>query len=105
MLDWLIQAYGQKAHGTTGLKPYEEFIQYWKRPALQPLALEAFEAAYWKEAAVHPDLIIYKSEKILPIPIPHRYVGKKVWVKVGHNLVSVYYEDIAHQGTYNPKRL
>lgn len=24
--------------------------------------------------------------------MPHRYVGKKVWVKVTHNLVSVFYE-------------
>lgn len=90
MLDWLINTYGQRAHGTTGLKPYEEFISI-EKPALQPLALEAFEAAYWKEAAVHPDHYIQVKKK--SYSIPHRYVGKKVWVKVGHNLVSVYYED------------
>ena len=90
MLNWLIQTYGQKAHGTTGLKPYEEFIST-EKPALLPLALEAFEAAYWKEAAVHPDHYIQVRKK--SYSIPHRYVGKKVWVKVGHNLVSVYYED------------
>ena len=90
MLDWLTETYGRRAHGTTGLKPYEEFIGT-ERDALQPLALELFEAAYWKEATVHPDHYIQVQKK--SYSIPHRYVGKKVWVKVGHNLVSVFYED------------
>ena len=90
MLDWLINAYGQRAHGTTGLKPYEEFSST-ERCVLQPLALEEFEAAYWKEATVHPDHYIQVKKK--SYSIPHRYVGKKVWVKVTHNLVSVFYED------------
>jgi transposase len=90
MLDWLISQYGQRAHGTTGLKPYEEFINT-ERPVLQGLPPEPFEAAYWKEATVHPDHYIQVKKK--SYSIPHRYVGKKVWVKVTHNLVSVFYED------------
>ncbi|MHB1688249.1 MAG: Mu transposase domain-containing protein [Ignavibacteriaceae bacterium] len=90
MLDWLTGAYGKRAHGTTGLKPYEEFINT-EKDALQPLAIEPFEASYWKEAKVHPDHYIQVQKK--SYSIPHRYVGKTVWVKVTHNLVSVFYED------------
>ena len=61
MLDWLINTYGQRVHGTTGLKPYEEFSST-ERAVLQPLALEEFEAAYWKEAAVHPDHHVVSGE-------------------------------------------
>jgi transposase len=90
ILDWLTETYGKRTHGTTGLKPYEEFISVEKN-TLQPLALEPFEAAYWKEAAVHPDHYIQVKKK--SYSVPHAYVGKKVWVKVTHNLVSMFYED------------
>jgi len=90
ILDWLINNYGQNPHGTTGLKPYEEFIQT-EKPVLLPLPIEPFEAAYWKEAAVHPDHFIQVQKKAYSVP--HQYVGKRVWVKVTHNLVSVFYND------------
>ncbi|MGB8705510.1 MAG: IS21 family transposase [Gillisia sp.] len=90
ILDWLINNYGQRNHGTTGLKPYEEFIQS-EKPDLQPLPIEPFEAAYWKEAVVHPDHFIQVQKKAYSVP--HQYVGKKVWVKVTANLVSIFYEE------------
>ncbi len=90
MLDWLIKAYGQRAHGTTGSKPYEEFLNT-ERDALLPIAIEPFQTGYWKEATVHPDHYIQVKKK--SYSIPHRYVGKKVWVKVTHNIVSVFFED------------
>ncbi|HUX60570.1 MAG TPA: IS21 family transposase [Ignavibacteriaceae bacterium] len=90
MLLWLTDTYGKRVHGTTGQKPYEEFINT-ERATLLPLAIEPFQAAYWKEAMVHPDHYIQVNKK--SYSIPHQYVGKKLWVKVTHNIVSVFFED------------
>ena len=88
--NWAVNKYGQHKHGTTQLKPYECFIEE-EKPALLPLPEEPFEAAEWKEAKVHPDHFIQVNNK--SYSIPHAFVGKKVWVKVTHNLVYVYYND------------
>ncbi|MEW5842244.1 MAG: IS21 family transposase [Bacteroidota bacterium] len=88
--DWLKDNYGKREHGTTHLKPIEEFIET-EQPKLLPLPTEEFEAAFWKEATVHPDHYIQVQKKAYSIP--HQYVGKKVWVKVTHNLVKVYYNE------------
>jgi transposase len=90
ILDWLKNVYGLRCHGTTHQKPYEEFTET-GHPALQPLPTEPFEAALWKEAVVHPDHYIQVNKKAYSVP--HQYVGKKVMVKVSHNLVSVYYSE------------
>ena len=90
ILDWLTNKYGLRPHGTTHLKPFEEFNER-EKSALQPLPIEAFEAAFWKEAVVHPDHYIQVNKKAYSIP--HQYVGKKVMVKSSHNIVSVYYNE------------
>jgi len=87
---WIITEYGTKKHGTTNQKPYMLFTET-ERPLLLPLPIEPYEAALWKEATVHPDHYIQVNKKAYSIP--HPYVGKKVWVKVTHNLVQVYYND------------
>ncbi len=78
ILSWLKDTYGQRPHGTTRLKPYEEFIKI-EQPLLLPSPGE-FEAAFWKEATVHPDHFIQVQTK--RYSLPSRYVGKKVFVKV-----------------------
>lgn len=88
--DWLINQYGQTAHGTTRLKPYEEFINMEKEEML-PLPVTPFEPALWKEASVHPDHFIQVNKK--SYSIPHQYVGKKVWAKVTSKMVYVFYDD------------
>jgi len=90
ILNWIKNIYGNRPHGTTKLKPYEEFIEK-EEPTLLKLPIIDFEAAIWKEARVHPDHYIQVNKK--SYSIPHQYVGKKVWVKVTHKLVSVYYEE------------
>jgi transposase len=90
VINWLVNIYGQHPHGTTRLKPYEEFIRV-EQPLLLPLPLETFEAALWKEATVHPDHFIQVQNKTYSIP--HPYLGKRVWVKVTHNIIEVYYND------------
>jgi len=90
ILDWIRNIYGLRPHGTTNLKPFEEYIKV-EHPALQTLPAEVFEAALWKEAVVHPDHYIQVNKKAYSIP--HSYVGKKVMVKVTSNLVSVFYNE------------
>jgi len=90
ILDWSINKYGQRPHGTTGFKPYEEFIQR-EKPALLSLPTEPFWAAHWTEATVHPDHYIQVLKK--SYSIPDEYVRKKVMVKVTDKLVYVYYEN------------
>ena len=87
---WIITEYGTRKHGTTNQKPYPLFTET-ERPLLSSLPIEPYEAALWKEATVHPDHYIQVNKKAYSIP--HPYVGKKVWVKVTHNLVQVYYDD------------
>ena len=87
---WIITEYGTRKHGTTNQKPYPLFTET-EQPLLIRLPLEPYEAALWKEATVHPDHYIQVNKKAYSIP--HPYVGKKVWVKVTHNLVQVYYND------------
>ena len=88
--EWLINVYGLREHGTTHMKPKEEFYNI-EQKALLPLPVEAFEAAFWKEAVVHPDHYIQVNKKTYSIP--HQYVGKKVMVKSSHNIISVYYNE------------
>ena len=89
ILSWLKDTYGQRPHGTTRLKPYEEFIKT-EQPLLLPSPGE-FEAAFWKEATVHPDHFIQVQTK--RYSLPSRYVGKKVFVKVSARHIEVYYNN------------
>jgi len=88
--DWLINDYGRRKHGTTHQEPYRLFTET-EQPLLQKLPEEPYEAALWKEATVHPDHYIQVEKKAYSIP--HPYVGRKVWVKVTHNLVQVYFNE------------
>jgi transposase len=90
VLDWLRNDYGMKKHGTTHEQPYRLF-QEEERPELLPLPEQPFEAAFWKEATVHPDHYIQVQKK--SYSIPDKYLGKKVWVKVTHNTVQVYFNE------------
>lgn len=87
MRHWLSNEYGMRKHGTTGEKPYQLFLEQ-EQPHLLPLPQEPFEAAYWREAKVHPDHYIQVQKK--SYSVPHPYVGKTVWVKVAQNTVQIY---------------
>jgi len=89
--DWLINDYGSRKHGTTNREPYLLFTEI-EQPLLHELPEEPYDAALWKEATVHPDHYIQVNKKAYSIP--HPYVGKKVMVKVTHNLVQVYYNEL-----------
>jgi len=90
ILDWSINKYGQRAHGTTGEKPYEEFLSVEKQTLIE-LPPEEFKAAFWIQATVHPDHFIQVQKKSYSIPDEH--VRKKVMVKVTDKQVFVYLEN------------
>ena len=84
---WAINDYGQRDHGTTHLKPYPTFIDQ-EQPQLKPLPAQPFDLAQWKQAKVHPDHYIQFNNKAYSVP--HRFVGKTVWVRGTHNMVQIY---------------
>lgn len=84
---WAIHDYGQKDHGTTHWKPYPTFSDL-ERPQLKPLPAQPFDLAQWKQAKVHPDHYIQFNSKAYSVP--HRFVGKTVWVRGTHNMVQIY---------------
>lgn len=86
---WSINEYGQRDHGTTRLKPYPTFSDQ-ERPQLKPLPVQPFDLAQWKQAKVHPDHYIQFNNKAYSVP--HRFVGKTVWVRGTHKIVQIYYQ-------------
>jgi len=89
-LEWLRDDYGLTKHGTTHQMPYKVF-QDEELPKLIPLPRDPFEAAFWKEAMVHPDCYIQVKKK--SYSVPYQYAGKKVWVKVSNDIVQVYFNE------------
>jgi transposase len=87
---WCIEEYGQREHGTTGLRPYPTFLEK-ERPVLRPLPQDPFEIPTWKEAKVHPDHYIQFARKTYSVPDP--YVGKTVWVRGTEKIIFVYYHE------------
>lgn len=87
MRHWSLNEYGMRTHGTTGEKPYLMFLDQEQGQMLH-LPEEPFEAAYWREAKVHPDHYIQVRKN--SYSVPHPYVGKTVWVKVAHQTVQIY---------------
>ena len=88
--EWIRDEYGQKEHGTTGLKPYETFLQN-EKPKLKMLPFNTFELAEWKRAKVHPDCFVQYSKQYYSVP--YQYSGKRVWIKATLKIVSIYYND------------
>jgi transposase len=84
---WAINEYGQRDHGTTHWKPYPTFCEV-ERPQLRPLPAQPFDLAQWKQAKVHPDHYIQFNNKAYSVP--HRFVGKTVWVRGTHKIVQIY---------------
>lgn len=90
ILNWLVNTYGTRKHGTTKLEPMRVFKDI-EQPALLPLPADRFQPAMWKEATVHPDHYIQVNKKAYSIP--HPFVGKKVMVKVTSKIVEIYHNE------------
>jgi len=90
IINWLENHYGLRKHGTTKLKPIEEFNEIEKTKLLK-LPAEPYEVSEWKEATVHPDHYIQVKKKAYSLPT--RYVGEKLWVKVCRVHIEIYYNE------------
>lgn len=90
IINWLEKDYGLRKHGTTKLKPIEEFNEIEKTKLLK-LPVEPYEVSEWKEATVHPDHYVQVQKKAYSLPT--RYVGEKLWVKVCRAHVEIYHNE------------
>jgi transposase len=84
---WLVNEYGQKPHGTTGIPPYQLFCET-ELPALKQLPKELFEIAAWKQAKVHPDNYVQFGKQFFSVP--HTIVEKTVWIRATDKILTVY---------------
>lgn len=90
ILDWLVHTYGTRKHGSTHIEPMTLFRDA-EQPALLRLPHEPLQPAQWKEATVHPDHYIQVNKKAYSVP--HRYIGKKVMVKVTAKTLEIYHNE------------
>ena len=69
---------GTRVHGTTGLRPIEQFRQH-ERSELLRLPATPFEEVHWKHAKVHRDCHLQFDKRLYSVP--WRLVGQTVWVR------------------------
>lgn len=82
---WCREVAGQRIHGTTGLRPVEQFLGV-EQPALLRLPGAPFDLAQWTQAKVARDCHIQVAGAWYSIP--YRYVGKTLAVRVTSSLVQ-----------------
>ncbi|MDA2926819.1 hypothetical protein MYX78_06235 [Acidobacteria bacterium AH-259-G07] len=86
-LRWCREEIGLREHGTTHRKPYEVFLAE-EVDQLQPLPVESFEAAQWKECTIHWDCHLIFEKCYYSVPYPYR--GEQVWVRADQKMLRVY---------------
>lgn len=87
---WICEVYGQKEHGSTGLKPFQAFNEN-EKVKLKKLPFKPFELAEWKKAKVHPDCFVQYNKQYYSVP--YEYAGKTVWIRATANMVSIYHKE------------
>ena len=85
--DWICSEYGQRSHGTTGLLPYQDFLEN-EKDLLKPLPKVPFEIPVWKRAKVHPDNYVQFGKKFFSVP--HTLEEKHVWIRATEKILSIY---------------
>lgn len=88
--DWCRKEYGLKPHGTTGIPPWEAFIEI-EQPKLKPLVSHRFEVPVWKPAKVHADQFITVDKKRYSLPFKYR--GKTVHSRRTGSLLKIFDEN------------
>jgi len=89
ILLWLKDTYGQREHGSTHHKPWDDFMQF-EKSALRSLPSEPFQIPEWKEAKVHPDHYVQFNKKTFSAP--HNYVGESVWLRASGNILQIFHQ-------------
>lgn len=97
---WAREVAGQRIHGTTGERPWAAFQQR-EQAALLPLPPAPWELATWTTAVVQADchLTVARAH----YSVPYRYVGRRLDVRVGERVVSIY--DEATLVTSHPRQV
>jgi transposase len=85
--DWCLEVAGRRVHGTTGERPLEAFLAR-EKPALLALPPAPWELAIWTTARVHPDCHLQAGGA--RYSVPHRLVGKRLDVRLGETMVTIY---------------
>lgn len=85
---WVREVAGIRQHGTVYEQPLERFER--ERDELKALPAERFEVRSWKKAKVHRDChVVFDYSHY---SIPHRFVGREVWLRVTAERVEAFHE-------------
>ncbi len=88
---WVLEIAGERIHGTTGKRPWEQFANV-EREALEPLPTTPFEPVIWKKTKVHDDVHVPFDGRAYSVP--WRLMGSEVWIRATASTVAVYHDDI-----------
>lgn len=100
---FLAEEAGVRIHGTTGLRPLEQFEQH-ERSELHPLPAAEFEQVIWHEAKVHRDCHVHFDNRLYSVP--WTLIGQHIWVRATANTVAAYADDerVATHSRHGPDR-
>jgi transposase len=87
---WIYEIAGVREHGTTHLKPLEQFEGV-ERAILRALPKERWEPVVWRVARVHRDAHIALDKRLYSVPWKH--IGQAVWVRASAHSIVVYADD------------
>jgi hypothetical protein len=87
---WCLETAGQRVHGTTGKRPYQEFLAV-EQQTLVPLPKEPFQVSTWTRAKVGRDCHIQVDRALYSVP--YRYVGKTLEVRLTDHLVECFLDE------------
>ena len=87
---WCCHEYGMKTHGTTGLKPTEDFRTV-EKSTLRALNPVRFEVPLWKSARVHMDQFFSFNKQ--RFSLPSNYRQKTVHCRQSGRLLKIYDAD------------
>jgi transposase len=86
-LQWCLEDYGRREHGTTGVTPREAFEA--ERSTLKTLPAERFEAPEWKRVSVHAgDQFLTFNKRRFSLPPAWR--GRRVWARYAAPMLQLY---------------
>jgi transposase len=89
---WCTEVAGRRIHGTTRLRPIEQF-ETLEKPRLKPLDKERFDTPDWAELLIHPDFHVRYQYALYSVPHKHRGATKAertVTVRADSKLVRIY---------------
>lgn len=88
-LHWCREEIAHRVTSTTGETPWARYEK--EKDFLIPLPESDYEQVKWQSAKAHKDQhIVYEGSFY---SVPHMYVGKTVWLRIGSRLLEVFFEE------------